>query len=104
MTTYFVTRHAGALKWAKLKKLQFDVHLLHLSNFDQLQANDIIIGTLPINIVYELNRRAVRYVHLSLDIPAELRGAELTAEQLDMCKAQLEEFTVQKQLFSLADA
>lgn len=103
MTTYFVTRHSGALYWAKLKKLHFDVHLSHLNNLDQLQAHDVIIGTLPINIVYKLNCLAIRYIHLSLEIPAELRGLELTAEQLETCKAELEEFVVQKKLFSLED-
>lgn len=96
MTTYFITRHAGAIQWAKLQQLQFDVHLEHLLNIDELNAGDVIIGTLPINLVAQLNERGIRYIHLSLDIPAHLRGVELTAEQLQQCKASLEEFAVQK--------
>ncbi len=96
MTTYFITRHAGAIQWAKLQQLQFDIHLEHLLNIDELNAGDVIIGTLPINLVAQLNERGVRYIHLSLEIPADLRGVELTAEQLQQCKASLEEFAVQK--------
>lgn len=99
MTTYFVTRHEGAVEWAKLNHLKFDVHLTHLSNFEQLLADDIIIGTLPIQLVYQLNCRGIRYIHLSLEIPPELRGVELTAQQLQSCKASLEEFSVQKCAF-----
>lgn len=94
MTTYFITRHTGALDWAKANGIAFDVHLTHLSDFDQLHADDVIIGTLPINIVYELNQLGVRYVHLSLQIPSHLRGVELSADELNLCQATLQEFLV----------
>lgn len=57
MTTYFITRHSGALAWAKQEGLAFDVHLEHLINLAQLIEGDIIIGTLPINMVYALNAK-----------------------------------------------
>lgn len=94
MTTYFITRHTGALAWAKLHDVAFDVHLEHLSDLDSLQAGDVIIGTLPINMVAKLNERGVRYVHLSLDIPPAWRGRELTADELRECQASLQEFQV----------
>lgn len=96
MTTYFVTRHPGAVAWAKSIGLQYDVHLEHLLALTQIQAEDIVIGTLPINIVYALNKKGVRYVHLSLNIPPTLRGVELDVEQLKQCQATLEEFAVEK--------
>lgn len=95
MTTYFITRHTGALDWAKLNGVHFDVHLEHLLNFDELNAGDVIIGTLPINMVYKINQMGVRYKHLSLEIPAQWRGLELTHEQLLQCSASLQEFSVQ---------
>lgn len=96
MTTYLITRHPGALHWARQKKLHFDVHTEHLESFDGLGAGDVVIGTLPINMVYELNRRQIRYVHLSLQIPRELRGIELNADQLHQCNAELQEFRVER--------
>ncbi len=94
MITYFVTRHTGALAWAKQNQLQFDVHLEHLHGVDDLHLGDVVIGTLPINIVHQLNQRGVSYVHLSLQIPAHLRGVELTVEQLNECQATLQKFWV----------
>lgn len=94
MTTYFVTRHAGAVQWADTTALAYDVHLTHLTNLSALGQGDVVIGTLPINMVYMLNQRGVRYIHLSLEIPPELRGVELDADQLVACKASLQEFVV----------
>lgn len=96
MTTYFVSRHPGALHWAAMQGVHFDVHLAHLDNLERLKAGDVVIGTLPINMVYALNQRKVRYFHLSLEIPAPLRGVELDAAQLQNCNASLEEFYIHK--------
>ncbi|OJU57000.1 MAG: putative CRISPR-associated protein [Acinetobacter sp. 39-4] len=94
MTIYFVTRHIGALQWATQQHLNFDIHLSHLDSLDHLDAQDTIIGTLPINFVYKLNKKGIRYIHLSLEIPQTLRGVELNAEQLNACQAVFEEFVV----------
>lgn len=56
----------------------------------------MVIGTLPINIVAKINEMGVRYVHLSLSIPQDLRGVELTDDELNACQASLEEFWVSK--------
>ncbi len=94
MTTYFITRHTGALQWALANQVHFDCHLQHLDDFSALRHGDVVIGTLPINMVYQINQLGVRYIHLSLEIPPSLRGVELTSEQLIACKATLEEFKV----------
>lgn len=96
MTTYFITRHTGALQWAIANQIAFDVHLTHLSSLTNLKDKDVIIGTLPINMVYQLNQKGVRYIHLSLEIPPHLRGIELDVHQLATCQATLEEFVVHK--------
>ena len=96
MTTYFITRHLGALQWAEANQVNFDVHLEHLLTLDELKKGDVVIGTLPINIICQLNDIGVRYLHLSLQIPHHLRGVELDANQLKECKAELEEFVVKK--------
>lgn len=96
MTTFLVTRHPGAIDWARRNAVQFNVHLEHLPDLAQLKKGDCVVGTLPVNLVYQLNLIGVRYLHLALDIPQHLRGIELTAEQLDACQAQLVEFCVSK--------
>lgn len=96
MTTYFITRHTGALQWAAAHQVAFDVHLEHLLDLEELNAGDVVIGTLPINIISQINNMGVRYIHLSLQIPPHLRGVELDISQLNECQATLEEFVVSK--------
>lgn len=65
MTTHFVTRHPGARDWARRRGL-------------------------PVNLVAEIQQRGCDYIHLSLQLPAGLRGKELDADQLDACRARLQ--------------
>lgn len=103
MTIYFITRHPGALQWAEQNQLHYDVHAEHLLCLSDLQSGDTVVGTLPINMVYQLNQKNVGYVHLSLQIPPSLRGIELTAEQLNGCQASLEKFEVKQVPFNKSE-
>lgn len=94
MAIYFITRHLGAIQWADANHIDYDEHLTHLDNMSRLKAGDVVIGTLPINIVYELNQLGVRYKHLSLNIPPHLRGVELDVEALKACNAHIKEYAV----------
>ena len=76
MTVYFITRHKGALEWAKEEHVHYDVHVTHLANFDELRAEDTVIGTLPIHLVADLHVRGIRYVHLSMHVPAAREQAQ----------------------------
>lgn len=95
MTSYFISRHAGALVWLQQQSITVDQQLAHLE-IDRIQAGDTVIGTLPINLVAELNARGARYLHLTLDLPAEIRGQELTAETMRTLGARLEAYAAQK--------
>ncbi|MBS9779848.1 MAG: CRISPR-associated protein Csx16 [Moraxellaceae bacterium] len=96
MTTYLVTRHQGAIEWINYMGHAYDSHISHLHDINSLNKGDTLIGSLPINIVADLCERGVNYVHLSLRIPEELRGKELTVEQLANIDAKLERFEVKK--------
>jgi CRISPR-associated protein Csx16 len=97
MSTWFITRHPGALEWAEAQGFTIDRHCAHLTD-DNLQkdiaAGDIIIGSLPVHIVAIVCQRGATYYNLSLDLPAYLRGKELSAEELDACNARLEPYLV----------
>ena len=101
MTTYFITRHLNALQWASEQNTHYDVHLVHLNASEKLKAGDTIIGTLPIQLVADLNARSIHYIHLSMQVPVHLRGIELTIQQLRDCKIQLEKFHVSRSPFPL---
>jgi CRISPR-associated protein Csx16 len=89
-----VTRHQGALDWLNQEKVQFDRHILHLA-IDQLQPGDGVIGNLPVPMVADLTAMGVRYWHLSFDVPLELRGVELSADQLRKLGIQLRAYRVE---------
>ena len=94
MTTYFITRHPGAIEWAARQGIAVDVCLKHLDNLCMLQSGDTVAGILPVNLAAEVCARGVRYLHLSLELPPEARGRELTAGEMTVYGARLEEFMV----------
>lgn len=95
MTTFFVTRHPGALEWATKNGVVFDTHCIHLDP-SLVEAGDTVIGSLPVHLAVEVCARGARYLNLTIDLPADLRGRELDAATLDTCRARIEEFHVEK--------
>lgn len=95
MTIYFVSRHSGAKQWAEQQGLQVDKFVEHLS-LDEVQAGDVIIGSLPVNLACEVCAKGAKYQHLSLEIPREWRGQELSAQQLTEIGARIEEYHIER--------
>jgi CRISPR-associated protein Csx16 len=93
MTTYFISRHPGAVAWAREHGLDVDVWLPHL-DVTQVRADDTVAGTLPIHLAAAVCERGARYLHLSLDLPAHLRGCELSAQEVAAANARLEAFSI----------
>lgn len=94
MTIYLITRHPGAVEWMKIKGRPYDIHLTHLTDYDAFHKGDTVVGSLPINVVADLNKLGVDYIHLNLYVPESLRGVELSAEQLVVLNATLEPYRV----------
>ena len=91
--TWFVSRHPGAIEWAKSQGLAIERWVAHLAP-SEVEAEDTVIGTLPVNLAAEVCRRGARYLHLSVSMPAAWRGRELTADDLLQLGAQLEPYRV----------
>jgi CRISPR-associated protein Csx16 len=96
MTTFFVTRHAGAREWAARRGITVDRMVSHIDPAD-VAPGDVVIGSLPVHLAAEVCERGGRYMHLSLDLPPELRGVELTPSDMDNAGARIEEFFIRKQ-------
>ena len=94
MTTFFITRHPGAVEWARRQGLAVDRQLAHLDP-QAIHPGDIVIGILPVHLVAQVCARGGRYLHLSLDLPAEARGRELSADELEQFGARLEGYVVE---------
>lgn len=95
MTNYFVSRHPGAKAWAENEALNIDCYLQHIQ-IEQVTAGDCVFGSLPVNLVAELNAKGVRYFHLTLPLTAALRGQEITAAQMKKLGAGIQEYQVKK--------
>jgi CRISPR-associated protein Csx16 len=95
MTTYFVTRHPGAIAWAARHGLKVDRQLDHL-DVAIIQPGDTVIGILPVNLAAEVCARGGRFFNLSLTVPPEARGRELSADELEQFGARLEEYRVER--------
>jgi len=96
MTVLFVTRHRGARDWAARRGYDAATIVAHLdpAQLAALGPGDIVIGTLPVNLVAGLCARGVRYLHLALDLSAEARTRDLSADEMDGFGARIEEFVV----------
>jgi CRISPR-associated protein Csx16 len=93
MTTWFVTRHPGAIEWAAQQGLRVDRQVSHLEPA-HVQAGDTVIGTLPIHLAAAVCSQGARFYNLSLDLPVHWRGRELSAAELLQCNARLEHFDI----------
>ncbi len=93
MTTLFVSRHPGAREWAAEEGVIVDAVVAHLDP-DTIQPGDVVIGTLPIHLAARVCERGGRYLHLSLELPPDWRGRELSAADLRSCGARLEAYRV----------
>jgi CRISPR-associated protein Csx16 len=95
MTTFFVSRHPGAVEWAATQGIAVDAAVDHLDVAD-VAPGDTIIGTLPVHLAAEVCARGGRYLHLTLQLPADMRGRELGAEDMAALGTRVEEYRVER--------
>ncbi|MBI4743162.1 MAG: CRISPR-associated protein Csx16 [Betaproteobacteria bacterium] len=97
MTITFVTRHDGAVAWAREEGLlPEDARVVADFDPQSVAPGDVVIGTLPAQLAASVCEHGARYQHLSLDLTPELRGKELSAADMRACKARLEELFIQR--------
>jgi CRISPR-associated protein Csx16 len=99
---FFVSRHPGAIEWAARHGI-YGAELISHFEPDDIEPGDEVIGTLPINMVAQVNQRGGTYQHLSIHLPADARGKELTADDMDQYGARLETFYAASQDHATAD-
>ena len=80
--TFFISRHPGAIEWAARHGIM-GAELVHHFDPESIEPDDVVIGTLPINLVAAVNSRGGIYQHLSMDLPPKARGKELSTDDMD---------------------
>jgi CRISPR-associated protein Csx16 len=93
MTTWFVSRHPGAVEWARQQGLAIDRWVPHFEPAD-IRPGDTVAGTLPVQLAADVCARGARYLHLSLDLPLHDRGREIDAGELARRGVQLQRFDI----------
>lgn len=94
MTTYFVSRHAGAIEWARAEGLPIDVFLAHLDGA-RVAPGDTVIGSLPVHLAAQVCQAGACYRHLTLTVRPEQRGQELSLQDLRDAGLCLQGYRVQ---------
>ena len=87
-----VTRHKALMDYFKQIGVSFDELYTHIEadQAEKLLKGKTVVGVLP----HYLSCLASEYTELSLDIPKELRGKELSIEQIAQCKPKLKTYKV----------
>ena len=93
MTHIFVTRHPGARAWAHTQGIAAR-QVTHLDP-ETVRGGDVVMGTLPVHIAAQVCARGARYLHLRLDLPPDLRGRDLSADDMTRAGARLEPYHLQ---------
>jgi CRISPR-associated protein Csx16 len=88
MPTYFVTRHSGAREWAA-RRGHGEAHVIAHLDPALIRPGDMVMGTLPVHLAAEVCARGAHFLFLVLDTPPELRGRDLTADEMEKCGARL---------------
>lgn len=95
MAVWFISRHQGAIEWIKQQSIQIDHFESHL-DVEMIQADDVVIGTLPIHLAAKVCQKGATFYFLSVNVRSEQRGTELTAEDLIAQHCTIEPFYIQK--------
>ena len=92
--TWLITRHPGAIDWARESGLVWDRLEAHLSA-DTVAAGDRVYGVLPLPLAAELCARGAEVWHLCIPVTAAERGRELSAAELNRLGARFRRFHVE---------
>ena len=96
MAVWFVSRHPGAIDWmAAQADWQVDHWVAHL-HVDEVQAGDVVLGTLPLGMAADVCAKGARSWFLEVPMQATQRGQELSAALMTDMGCRLTEFVVQR--------
>jgi putative CRISPR-associated protein (TIGR02620 family) len=84
-----ISRHAGLTQFLTEEGHTWDVHSVHVAEPEVLRGKNVL-GVLP----HHLSAQCETITEVLMDIPLELRGVELDAQQTRQCCKGLQTYTV----------
>lgn len=93
MTTWFVSRHPGAIAWMKKQPIKVDRWVTHLDT-DEIAANDTVIGVLPLHSVAKICAKGAIFMAINVELTEQQRGRELTVQDMEGVKCSLQRYDV----------
>jgi CRISPR-associated protein Csx16 len=75
--------------------LQVDRVVEHL-DVQLVKPGDRVIGSLPVDMVATLNAKGVRYFHLVLPMPHNMRGQHMSSDLMRSLGAKIQEYFARK--------
>lgn len=88
-----ITRHPGGADWV-LRQLSHELQVVAHLGLDQVEPGGAYYGVLPLNLAAAICEQGSECWIISVTIPPELRGQELSARQLDELGAELVRYDV----------
>lgn len=102
MTTFIITRHPATVDYIQLTSPSglgaFEV-LTHVDEtfFEKLSPNDMVIGTLPTPLMARVCKITKNsFFHFEIILPAEMRGKELSFEDLVSLSPKIKKYWVEE--------
>lgn len=93
MTTWFVSRHKGAIEWMKQQNIKVDRWETHL-NPSEVKSGDTVIGVLPMGMAAKICQQGAVFYALDFSINREQRGKELVDDELSQLGCKLLRYDV----------
>ena len=84
-----VTRHKGAVEWLRQQGIEGKV-IAHATAEDVIGQQ--VVGVLPLYLA----SLTLAITSIDIDLPPELRGKDITPEQMDECGAKLVTYKVRR--------
>jgi CRISPR-associated protein Csx16 len=101
--TYIITRHIGAAEWLRAKCGHAAASVQVIPHLASIDPGATYIGILPLGLAAEIVSGGGRVIGIDLpNLPADLRGKELTPAQMDAAGARLVEYRVTATIADLA--
>lgn len=89
-TMWIISRHPGAKKL--MVEMGFTGTFRNHINIDEISTGDVVVGTLPVQLIAQLCQQSIEYWHISINLAEADRGQELSAGKMKELGFRIERY------------